>query len=71
MKPASLSRLLSLAGRQLLRRSCSGELRALFFALLIAVASSTAIGYFSACLDGAMLVRAVEFPGTDLMLNGT
>ncbi len=62
MKPVPLSRLLSLAGRQLFRESRSGELRVLFFALLIAVASSTAIGYFSARLNGAMLARAAEFP---------
>ncbi|MBF2975800.1 hypothetical protein HKT52_40260, partial [Pseudomonas aeruginosa] len=54
MKPVPLSRLLSLAARQLFRESRSGELRVLFFALLIAVASSTAIGYFSARLNGAM-----------------
>ncbi|MDX1897534.1 ABC transporter permease, partial [Pseudomonas aeruginosa] len=66
-----LSRLLSLAGRQLFRESRSGELRVLFFALLIAVASSTAIGYFSARLNGAMLARAAEFLGADLVLNGT
>lgn len=71
MKPVPLSRLLSLAGRQLFRESRSGELRVLFFALLIAVASSTAIGYFSARLNGAMLARAAEFLGADLVLNGT
>ena len=70
MKPVPLSRLLSLAGRQLFRESRS-ELRVLFFALLIAVASSTAIGYFSARLNGAMLARAAEFLGADLVLNGT
>ncbi|CDI91236.1 ABC transporter permease [Pseudomonas aeruginosa PA38182] len=71
MKPVPLSRLLSLAARQLFRESRSGELRVLFFALLIAVASSTAIGYFSARLNGAMLARAAEFLGADLVLNGT
>ncbi|KPD31435.1 ABC transporter permease [Pseudomonas paraeruginosa] len=71
MKPVPLSRLLSLASRQLFRESRSGELRVLFFALLIAVASSTAIGYFSARLNGAMLSRAAEFLGADLVLNGT
>ena len=70
MKPVPLSRLLSLAARQLFRESRS-ELRVLFFALLIAVASSTAIGYFSARLNGAMLARAAEFLGADLVLNGT
>ncbi|MFP9003838.1 ABC transporter permease, partial [Pseudomonas aeruginosa] len=66
-----LSRLLSLAGRQLFRESRSGELRVLFFALLIAVASSTAIGYFSARLNGAMLARAAAFVVPDLVLTGT
>ncbi|MBO3274633.1 ABC transporter permease [Pseudomonas schmalbachii] len=66
-----LPRLFALAMRQLLRESRSGELRVLFFALLIAVAASSAIGYFSARLNGAMLVRAAEFLGADLVLSGT
>ncbi|WP_397453399.1 ABC transporter permease [Pseudomonas sp. NA-150] len=65
------SRLLSLATRQLLRDARAGELRVLFFALLIAVATSTAIGYFGARLNGAMLLRATEFLGADLILEGT
>ncbi|MDB5980176.1 MAG: transporter permease [Pseudomonas sp.] len=65
------SRLLSLATRQLLRDARAGELRVLFFALLIAVAASTAIGYFGARLNGAMLLRATEFLGADLILEGT
>ena len=67
MKP----RLLPLAWRQLLRETRSGEVRVLFFALLIAVAASTAIGYFSARLNGAMLLRATEFLGADLVLSGS
>ncbi|MBC9250605.1 ABC transporter permease [Pseudomonas alcaligenes] len=63
--------LLNLALRQLLRDARAGELRVLFFALLIAVASSTAIGFFSARLNGAMLLRATEFLGADLLLNGS
>ena len=47
-------RLVALAARQLLRDARSGELRVLFFALLVAVAASTAIGYFGARLNGAM-----------------
>ncbi|MEA9975852.1 MULTISPECIES: ABC transporter permease [unclassified Pseudomonas] len=66
-----LLRLLSLATRQLLRDARAGELRVLFFALLIAVAASTAIGYFGARLNGAMLLRATEFLGADLILEGT
>ena len=64
-------RLLPLAWRQLLRETRSGEVRVLFFALLIAVAASTAIGYFSARLNGAMLLRATEFLGADLVLSGS
>ncbi|RJG09621.1 FtsX-like permease family protein [Pseudomonas cavernicola] len=64
-------RLLALALRQLLRDARAGELRVLFFALLVAVAASTAIGYFSARLNGAMLLRATEFLGADLLLSGS
>ncbi len=71
MQRVPFLRLLSLALRQLLRDARSGELRVLFFALLIAVASSTAIGFFSARLNGAMLLRASEFLGADLLLSGS
>jgi len=64
-------RLLALAVRQLLRDARAGELRVLFFALLVAVAASTAIGYFGARLNGAMLLRATEFLGADLVLRGS
>jgi putative ABC transport system permease protein len=64
-------RLLSLAGRQLMRDARAGELRVLFFALLVAVAASTAIGYFGARLNGAMMLRATEFLGADLILEGS
>ncbi len=66
-----LSRLMSLSVRQLLRDARAGELRVLFFALLVAVAASTAIGYFGARLNAAMLLRATEFLGADLVLQGT
>lgn len=65
------ARLLSLAVRQLMRDARAGELRVLFFALLVAVAASTAIGYFGARLNGAMLLRATEFLGADLILEGS
>ncbi|WP_152224484.1 ABC transporter permease [Pseudomonas sp. SCB32] len=71
MKSLSLPNLFRLSLRQLWREGRSGELRVLFFALLIAVAASSAIGYFSARLNAAMLVRAAEFLGADLVLNGT
>lgn len=64
-------RLLNLATRQLLRDARAGELRVLFFALLVAVAASTAIGYFGARLNGAMLLRATEFLGADLVIEGS
>lgn len=66
-----LSRLFALALRQLLRDARAGELRVLFFALLVAVAASSAIGYFGARLNGAMLLRATEFLGADLLLSGS
>nr|WP_288359401.1 FtsX-like permease family protein [uncultured Pseudomonas sp.] len=71
MRNLSFASLLSLAGRQLLRDARSGELRVLFFALLIAVASSTAIGYFGARLNEGMSLRATEFLGADLILRGS
>ncbi|MDE1165619.1 MAG: ABC transporter permease [Pseudomonas sp.] len=66
-----LPRLFSLAARQLSRDARAGELRVLFFALLVAVAASTAIGYFGARLNGAMMLRATEFLGADLVLQGS
>lgn len=64
-------RLLSLAARQLMRDARAGELRVLFFALVVAVAASTAIGYFGSRLNSAMLLRATEFLGADLILSGS
>lgn len=66
-----LPRLFALAARQLLRDLRAGELRVLFGAVLIAVAASTAIGYFGARLNEAMLLRASEFLGADLVLSGS
>lgn len=71
MKHVPISRLANLALRQLMRDARAGELRVLFFALLIAVAASTAIGYFGARLNDAMLLRATEFLGADLVLRGS
>ncbi|CAM4068993.1 putative ABC transporter permease YbbP [Pseudomonas reidholzensis] len=65
-----LLRLCTLALRQLLRDARASEVRVLFFALLVAVAASTAIGYFGARLNGAMQLRASEFLGADLVLQG-
>jgi putative ABC transport system permease protein len=71
MKRVPFARLFSLAARQLARDARAGELRVLFFALLVAVAASSAIGYFSARLNDAMLLRASEFLAADLRLSGS
>ncbi|MGM3387640.1 ABC transporter permease [Stutzerimonas stutzeri] len=71
MRSVPASRLAMLALRQLWRDARSGELRVLFFALVIAVAASTAIGYFGARLNDAMQLRATEFLGADLVLRGS
>ncbi|MFJ4344179.1 ABC transporter permease [Pseudomonas sp. NPDC089401] len=71
MKHMPLSRLCGLGLRQLLRDLRASEVRVLFFALLVAVAASTAIGYFGARLNGAMQLRASEFLGADLVLQGS
>ena len=63
--------LCALSLRQLLRDARASEVRVLFFALLVAVAASTAIGYFGARLNGAMQLRASEFLGADLVLQGS
>ncbi|WP_060476776.1 MULTISPECIES: ABC transporter permease [Pseudomonas] len=71
MKHMPLPRLCGLAFRQLLRDVRASEVRVLFFALVVAVAASTAIGYFGARLNGAMQLRASEFLGADLVLQGS
>lgn len=71
MKRLSPFRLLGLAARQTRREIHAGELRTLFFALVIAVAASCAIGYFGARLNAAMNLRATEFLGADLVLEGS
>ena len=71
MARLNLIGLLRMAARQLRRDARAGELRVLFFALVIAVATSTAIGYFGARLSGAMELRASEFLGADLLLSGS
>ncbi|WP_313050000.1 ABC transporter permease, partial [Pseudomonas soli] len=71
MTGLSFPRMCALALRQLLRDTRASEVRVLFFALLVAVAASTAIGYFGARLNGAMQLRASEFLGADLVLQGS
>lgn len=71
MTRLSFARLVALALRQLLRDARANEVRVLFFALMVAVAASTAIGYFGARLNGAMQLRASEFLGADLVVQGS
>nr|WP_298137962.1 FtsX-like permease family protein [uncultured Pseudomonas sp.] len=71
MRHSPVVHLLTLAARQLRRDARLGEVRVLFFATLIAVAASTAIGYFSGRLNEAMALRATEFLGADLVLTGS
>ncbi len=71
MSHMPFARLCTLAARQLLRDARLGEVRVLFCAMIIAVAASTAIGYFSARLNDGMLLRATEFLGADLVLSGS
>jgi putative ABC transport system permease protein len=63
--------LLKLASKQLLRERHTSELRILFFALVIAVASSSTIGHFAERLQAAMQLRAGEFLAADLILAGS
>lgn len=63
--------LLTLALRQSWREARSSELYTLFFALLIAVASSSTIAGFAERLHLAMQDRAGEFLGADLVISGS
>lgn len=63
--------LLKLATKQLLRERRTSELRILFFALVIAVASSSTIGHFAERLQGAMQLSAGEFLAADLILSSS
>lgn len=67
----SLTKLAGLALRQVTRDIKAGELRVLFFALMIAVISSTAISYFSKRLQASMESRAGDFLAADLVIRGT
>lgn len=71
MNKASFITLGLLAFRQLIRDLKAGELKVLFFALVIAVTASTAIGYFSARLQASMEAKAGEFLAADLVISGT
>lgn len=63
--------LFKLAAQQLFRERRSSELRILFFALVIAVASSSTIGHFAERLQGAMQLSAGEFLAADLVLSSS
>lgn len=63
--------LLHMAWRQALREARSPELYTLFFAVLIAVASSSTIAHFAERLQRAMELRANEFLAADLVVSGS
>lgn len=63
--------LLRLALRQSLREIRSPELYTLFFALLVAVGSSSTIAHFAERLHLAMQLRASEFLAADLVISGS
>ena len=63
--------LLRTAWRQSLREARSPELYTLFFATLIAVASSSTIAHFAERLHLAMELRASEFLAADLVVSGS
>ena len=57
-----------LAWRMLRRNASSGEIRVLFLALVIAVASVTTVGFFADRVQGALDTQANELLGGDLVL---
>lgn len=67
----TLLALFKLASKQLWRERRTSELRILFFALMIAVASSSTIGHFAERLQGAMQLSASEFLAADLVLSSS
>lgn len=63
--------LFRLALRQSVREIRSPELYTLFFAMLVAVASSSIIAHFAERLHLAMQLRASEFLAADLVVSGS
>lgn len=61
----------SLAIRLLRREWRSGELRVLVLALLVAIAATTSISFFTDRLGQALLNRSAEMIGGDLLIRGT
>lgn len=62
---------LSLAIRLLRREWRSGELRVLVLALLVAIAATTSISFFTDRLGQALLNQSAEMIGGDLVVRGT
>ena len=62
---------LRLALRLLRRDWAYGELRVLLFALVVAVASMTAVGFFVDRIEQAMLHKASDLLGADLVILST
>ena len=65
----TLSRQLSFAGHQLWREWKAGELYILAAALLIAISSHTAIGFFADRVEKALELKARDLMGGDLVLK--
>lgn len=58
----------SLAWRQLLSHWAAGEVRVLFFALVLAVAATTAVSFFTDRVQGALLSQGGLLLGADLVV---
>lgn len=65
------SQAFTLAMRLLRREWRCGELRILVFALVVAIAATTTISFFSDRLSRAMLSQSAELIGGDLVVTGT
>ena len=61
----------SMAIRLLRREWRSGELRVLVLALLVAIAATTSISFFTDRLGQALLNQSAEMIGGDLVVRGT
>ncbi|HEY5718401.1 MAG TPA: FtsX-like permease family protein, partial [Motiliproteus sp.] len=57
--------------RMLWREWRSGELRLLLLALMIAVAASSAVGFFTDRVERALIRQASEYIGADLVISST
>src|SRR3954463_6528137 len=59
---------IALAGRMLRRNWAAGELRVLWLALVIAIASVTTVGFFADRVQAALDTQANELLGGDLVV---